>query len=63
MGLFEFGGVLESFEESGKEADPYEWYVVCLGVEAIKPVSNLSGPRCDLFSFDKGEGKGDLFNG
>ena len=57
-----FVGVLELGFKFIEELGPYNGEVVLDSVESVDPDSHVSDPSCDFVSFDKGEGKGDLFD-
>jgi hypothetical protein len=59
----QFVEVLELGFEFIEELGPYDRIVVLYSVQGVKPVSHVSDPSCNFISFDKGEGKGDLFDG
>jgi hypothetical protein len=62
LSVLGFEGILESCGEGVFEDVPNDREVVVDDVEGVQPVAHVAFPSCDLVSFQKGEGDGDLSN-
>jgi hypothetical protein len=62
LSILGFEGILESCGESVFEDVPDDREVVVDDVKGVQPVAHVVFPSCNLVSFQKGEGDGNLLN-